>query len=217
MTRSIPNMVAVLNGGRPNVEIGNSDLYNRLELQRAIAKGAEIGEAIELNGAGELLRVLIVDDYRDSADAFSMLVNAWGHEVRRAYDGPTALALAAALQPHMLLFDVVMPGMSGLELVTQVRRQPEMDDCLMVALTGWTDAAHRQVCVEAGVDLYLLKPLEPSVLQTLLTWKAAQVLRPMRHEVTPQPLGPWETAPQDLELPNERQVNVRVERETVAS
>ena len=72
--------------------------------------------------AGELLRVLIVDDYRAAADTMSMLVGVWGHDVRRAYDGTTGLALAAAYQPDVLLLDIMMPNMSGLELARQVRQ-----------------------------------------------------------------------------------------------
>ena len=116
----------------------------------------------------ELLRVLVVDDYRASADTMSRLVAAWGHEVQRAYDGNTGLALAAAYQPDVLLLDLVMPGVGGLALVRQVQRQAHGNECLMIAVTGRTDAGHRLQCEEAGIDLFLVKPVDLTFLRTLL-------------------------------------------------
>jgi CheY-like chemotaxis protein len=132
----------------------------------------------------ELLRVLIVDDYRASADTMSMLVGAWGHDVRQAYDGTTGLALAAAYQPDVLLLDIVMPGMSGLELTRQVRRQARLNDCLVIAVTGRTDAGHRLQCDEAGIDLFLLKPANLSFLRTLLMVESRYRLRSRQDTAT---------------------------------
>ncbi len=106
-----------------------------------------------------LLRVLIVDDHRASADTLSMLVAKWGHDVRRAYDGVTGLALAAAYRPDVLLLDMLMPDVSGFEVAKQVRRQRRLQPCFIIAITGRTDAPHRDKCYEAGVDLFLIKDL----------------------------------------------------------
>ena len=82
--------------------------------------------------------LLIVDDYRASADTVAMLVDVWGHDVRRAYDGPTGLALAAAYKPDVLLLDIIMPGMTGLEVARRVRQQTRLNDCFIIAVTGRT-------------------------------------------------------------------------------
>ena len=55
------------------------------------------------------LRVLVVDDHHASADTLAMLMNAWGHDVRRAYDGAAGLALAADYLPDIMLLDIMMP------------------------------------------------------------------------------------------------------------
>ena len=86
-----------------------------------------------------LLRVLIVDDHRATADTLSTLVGIWGHEVRRAYDGVTGLALAAAFRPDVLLLDILMPDVSGFEVAMQVRRQSRFKHCFLIAVTGRTD------------------------------------------------------------------------------
>jgi two-component system OmpR family response regulator len=189
MTRNISTMAAVSNGVPLPSDIRDTNAYNRLALRRAIDSLGDLSAEVQLGGPRESLRVLIVDDYRDSADAFSMLVEAWGHDVRRAYDGPTGLALADEHQPHVLLFDIAMPDMNGLEFFVRVRSLLGMNDCLMAVLTGCTDAECWMECANAGIDLFLVKPLEPSILQEMLTWKAVETLRPWQDAATPNVLA----------------------------
>ena len=125
----------------------------------------------------ELLRVLVVDDYHASADTMARLIAAWGHDVRQAYDANIGLALAAAYQPDVLLLDLVMSGVSGLALSRQVRRQAHVNGCLMIAVTGRTDTAHRLQCEEAGIDLFLVKPVDLSFVRTLLAEESEYLLR----------------------------------------
>jgi len=124
-----------------------------------------------------LLRVLIVDDHHANADTMSTLVARWGHDVRRAYDGATGLALAAAFRPDVLLLDMLMPDVSGFEVARQVRRQDRLQPCFIIAVTGRTDAPHWHECYEAGVDLFLMKPVAPANMQTLLGLESAHIRR----------------------------------------
>ena len=96
---------------------------------------------------------------------------------KRAYDGNTGLALAAAYQPDVLLLDLIMSGVGGLALARQVQRQARVNDCLMIAVTGRTDAGHRLQCEEAGIDLFLVKPVDLSFLRTLLGVESEYRLR----------------------------------------
>ena len=177
-------MSAVLMKDRLPSEVGDSDAYNRLQMRRAVQTRGDPTAETPIGTAGELLRVLIVDDYRAAADTMSMLVGVWGHDVRRAYDGTTGLALAATYQPDVLLLDIVMPNMSGLELARQVRQQAGLNDCFIVAVTGRTDAEHRLQCEEAGIDLFLIKPVCPSILKALLTWEFEYVSRSRQDAAT---------------------------------
>jgi CheY-like chemotaxis protein len=157
--------------------VGDSDLYNRLQTPGTIvARGGHSVQAL-LGARRELLRVLVVDDYRASADTMSRLVAAWGHDVQRAYDGKTGLALAAAYQPNVLLLDLIMTGVSGVALARQVQRQARVNKCLVIAVTGRTDAGHRLQCEEAGIDLFLAKPVDLSFLRTLLAVESVYRLR----------------------------------------
>jgi len=209
-------MSAELMKDHPPSEVGDSDTYNRLQMRRAIvARGGRIADAPFIPRR-ELLRVLIVDDYRVSADTMAMLVGVWGHDVRRAYDGATGLALAAAYQPDVLLLDIVMFGISGLELAMQVRRQARLNDCLMIAVTGRTDAEHRRQCAEAGIDLFLVKPVDLSFLQTLLTVESEYRLR-SRDRTTTHKSYFYEVAVKELNSPRPTQLPCRVVQATVAS
>lgn len=155
---------------RPVREVTDSDDYKQFDRTLGAAAAGEpivLGPADDIHG-DHLLRVLIVDDHRATADTLSSLVAIWGHDVRHAYDGVTGLALAAALQPDVLLLDILMPNVSGIEVAMQVRRQDRLKECFIVAITGRTDAKHRSQCYEAGVDLLLIKPVVPSHMQTLL-------------------------------------------------
>ena len=177
-------MSALATKDRLPSEILDSDTFNRLQMRRAVqSRGDPTAETL-VGTTGELLRVLIVDDNRALADTMSMLVGVWGHDVRRAYDASTGLELAAAYQPDVLLLDIIMPGMTGLELARQVRQQARSQECFIVAVTGRTDAECRLQCEEAGIDLFLIKPVTPSILQTLLSWESEYVLQSRQDTAT---------------------------------
>jgi CheY-like chemotaxis protein len=160
---------------RPASEVPQ-DMHERFD--RAIEAAAS-GEPIGLEPADkvddDLLRVLIIDDHRAMADTLSALVGKWGHEVRHAYDGVTGLALAAAFRPDVLLLDILMPNVGGIEVAIHMRRQDRLNHCFIVAVTGCTDAKHRSQCYEAGIDLVLIKPVVPRQLQTLLMLESQHV------------------------------------------
>jgi CheY-like chemotaxis protein len=177
-------MSTVLMEDRSPNEVLSSDTHNRLQMRRAIQTRGDPTAETFVGTAGELLRVLIVDDYRASADTMAMLVDVWGHEVRRAYDGITGLALAAAYQPDVLLLDIISPTRNALELTRQMRKKTRLSDCFIIAVTGRTDARYRLQCEEAGIDLFLIKPVTPSILKTLLTWEFEYVLRSRHHKAT---------------------------------
>ena len=155
-------------------EFGDSDAYNQLQMRRSITdREGRIPRLI--NGLSQtLLRVLIVDPHRAAADTTAMLVGTWGHDVRRAYDGNAGLALAIEYQPDVLILEAFMPGLSGLELARQARREICAKDCLIVAVTGHAEVCRRQ-CSEADIDLVLIKPLDPPVLETLLMLESDHV------------------------------------------
>ena len=98
-------------------------------------------------------RILLIDDNRDAADSLALLPQLAGHEVRTAYDGWTALALARLHPPDVVICDISMPGMDGLALARTLRRN-SASDCLLVALSGYDQVEDRQRSQEAGFNAF---------------------------------------------------------------
>jgi CheY-like chemotaxis protein len=124
------------------------------------------------------LCVLVVDDDRDTTDGLSWLVHHWGHTCQRAYSGPAALRVAAEQRLDVVLLDVEMPRMDGYEVARRLRLDSANAGCLIIAVTGWGDEEHRRQCLAAGIDLVLIKPVDASVVETLLRLENERRNRP---------------------------------------
>src|SRR5688572_27221725 len=79
------------------------------------------------------MRVLVADDNRDAADTLLLLLEVWGHEVRVAYDGLSALTISRYFKPDAALLDIHMPGMNGGAVARNLRRQAGLEGILIVA------------------------------------------------------------------------------------
>ena len=106
------------------------------------------------------LRILVVDDVHDVADTVVRLLTLMGHDCAAAYGGSEAIQLARRFAPHVLLIDFGMPGMTGPELLLQLRAVPTLRESVMVAHTAYGDASHEMIAMEAGFDAFLVKPVE---------------------------------------------------------
>jgi len=104
--------------------------------------------------------VLIVDDNHDAADSTCYILSHMGYPSQVAYDAGRALELARAHAPQVVLLDVVMPGGNGLELARELRRLPEMNQTLLICISGFASAEDRRLSRQAGCDHHLLKPFD---------------------------------------------------------
>jgi CheY-like chemotaxis protein len=122
-------------------------------------------------GAPSSLKVLVVDDHVDSAEALSMLLEVFGHEVRSCHDGQAAVDQAAQWQPDLVLMDLSLPILTGYEAARQIvaGRTAAQPHCpMLVALSGHSGAAEREQSLQAGFVRHLVKPVAPDVLQAVL-------------------------------------------------
>jgi two-component system CheB/CheR fusion protein len=113
------------------------------------------------------VRVLVADDNRDSADSLQRVLALFGHEVRVAYDGASALRIGAEFRPRVAVLDIAMPGTDGYDVARAIRRQ-HGTEVMLVALTGWGQAADRKRALESGFDHHLVKPVDPGALNQLI-------------------------------------------------
>ncbi len=118
--------------------------------------------------AAERRRILVVDDNVDSAQSLALLMQLAGNEVRMAHDGPSALEVAAALVPDVVLLDIGLPGMSGHDVARRMRAMPQLREAVLIAQTGWGQEEDRRRSEEAGFNVHLVKPVDPAALQRLL-------------------------------------------------
>jgi signal transduction histidine kinase/ActR/RegA family two-component response regulator len=113
------------------------------------------------------LRVLVVDDHVDSADALASLLTLNGHDVRSAYDGRSALAIAKEFRPDAVFLDIGMPEMDGYQAAGLLRESLGAD-ALIVALTGYAEDADETRAAAARIDRHVLKPLDPRDIGKIL-------------------------------------------------
>jgi CheY-like chemotaxis protein len=116
---------------------------------------------------GDEVRVVVIDDVSDAADALALALQLDGYDVRTAHNGVDALALIEVYRPHCVLLDIEMPQMDGCELSRRLR-QLYGDDIVLVAVTGWGQDNQRVAESFGRVDHYLQKPLVYEKLQVIL-------------------------------------------------
>ncbi|MBA3563261.1 MAG: DUF4118 domain-containing protein [Gammaproteobacteria bacterium] len=128
-------------------------------------------EAVEVSGpAGR--RILVVDDYRDSADTLATMLELMGHDTRTAHDGLEAVEAAGSFRPDVVLLDIGLPKLNGYEAARRIREQPGGKNIVLVAVTGWGQDEDKRRADEAGFDVHLTKPVAADVLKSLLAkWR----------------------------------------------
>jgi CheY-like chemotaxis protein len=113
-------------------------------------------------------RILVVDDNRDAADMLKGLLEDSGHTVRVAYDGEVALRQAAEFRPQAGLLDIGMSVMDGYQLAARLRKNPQLSEMFLVAITGFGQEEDRRRALAAGFDAHLTKPADPAEIAKLL-------------------------------------------------
>ena len=119
-------------------------------------------------GQAALPRVLVVDDDVDCRTTMRDLLSLHGYPVFTACDGREALEAARLHRPDLVLLDLAMPVMNGYEAARALRADPDLKDTQIVALTGFGMAREREKAEAAGVQVYLVKPVDIQQLLTLL-------------------------------------------------
>lgn len=120
-------------------------------------------------GKAKPLRLLIVDDNRDTAESLSMLLELMGHEVRMAHDGLAAIDVAAEFQPDGVLLDIGLPKLNGYDTARRIREQSWGQAMHLIAVTGWGQDNDRTQAKAAGFDHHLTKPIDIQTLVKLLS------------------------------------------------
>ena len=114
------------------------------------------------------LRILAVDDNVHMAKGLASILRMWGHNVRTAHDGAAALEVATQFSPEVVLLDLSLPRVDGLEVARRLLQRPERSPALMVSMSGFGQEDTRKHSNEAGFHHHLTKPFDMNVLRGLL-------------------------------------------------
>ena len=124
--------------------------------------------------ANQALRVLVVDDNRDSADTLALLVKLQGHEAFVAYASLDGIQLAATVRPHLVFHDIELPDMDGYAAARQLRKDLRRRRMMFVALTAYSAKLDIQRAKDAGFQHHIVKPMSYEALQEVLDAAAAK-------------------------------------------
>jgi CheY-like chemotaxis protein len=124
------------------------------------------------------LRVLIVDACRDAADSLALLVRMWQCDTQVAYDNGSALTLAHAYVPDVMVLDIGIPRQAGFGFAATVLAEVGLEDILLIAVSGHGDESSRARAREMGLCHYLVKPVEPRVIEGMLARRSELLGKP---------------------------------------
>jgi CheY-like chemotaxis protein len=113
--------------------------------------------------------ILIVDDYVDALEAWRLFLHAAGYEVRTAADGVTALEEALGNPPDLIVMDLELPRMSGLDVARALQQHDETRNIPLIVATGYSHAQALAQSKDVGVDSVMVKPCDPDQLVSEIT------------------------------------------------
>jgi PAS domain S-box-containing protein len=135
----------------------------------SIAKPAET-----LHSSAYSLKVLVVDDNVDAAKGMAMLLRTYGHDARVAHDGAAAMQAALEYVPDVVLLDIGLPVINGFQVAQWIRKEPALNNAVVIALTGYGQESDRRRSQEAGFDHHLVKPVEFATVEAILSAAVAR-------------------------------------------
>ncbi|HIK51391.1 MAG TPA: PAS domain S-box protein [Oscillatoriales cyanobacterium M59_W2019_021] len=123
---------------------------------------------MEASQAPERRTLLLVEDRQDNAMLLRDILQYWGYDVHHVADGETALDWLSAHRPDLILMDIQLPGLDGLEVTRRIKAHPTWKSIPVVATTALVMMGDRDRCLKAGVDDYLSKPVNCEQLAVVL-------------------------------------------------
>ncbi len=110
------------------------------------------------------IKILLVDDEQDILEIVGYNLSKEGYKIITAQNGREAVSKAKKEQPHLIIMDVMMPEMDGIEAVEAIRKIPELNDVIITFLTARSEDYSQVAGFDVGADDYITKPIKPKVL-----------------------------------------------------
>jgi PAS domain S-box-containing protein len=165
---TLARSLAQMHGGTLEARSEGPGKGSTFTLRLPLAAAAAVTEQRETELELEARRILVVDDNRDAADTTTAILRLLGNEVECAYSGPSAIQLAGQFRAAVVMLDLAMPGMDGMETLRRIRELPGMQGVFAIAMTGYGTQEDRRRTSDAGFDAHVTKPVDLDSLVTLL-------------------------------------------------
>ncbi|MDA0268497.1 MAG: response regulator, partial [Cyanobacteria bacterium] len=117
---------------------------------------------------GDRRRILVVDDHADNRAVLVNMLEPLGCDMAEAANGQAGLSRAQMFEPDMVITDLLMPGMDGLELIRRLRQMPQLKDVIVIAASASVSEASKQRSLGAGAQDFLAKPIQIKALLSVL-------------------------------------------------
>ena len=136
------------------------------------------------------IRILLVDDEPDILEIVGYNLSQEGYQISTSANGRDAVAKAKKELPHLIIMDVMMPEMDGMEACEQIRKIPELSNTVITFLTARSEDYSQVAGFDAGADDYITKPIKPKILVS----KVKALLRRFREDADAAPTGTLQVA-----------------------
>lgn len=133
------------------------------------------------------IKILLVDDEADILEFLGYNLLREGFRVEKAKNGKQAIQVAREFKPHLVILDVMMPEMDGMETCSIMREMPELNDPMIIFLTARGEDYSQIAGFEAGADDYLTKPIKPKILLSRIQAMVRRIGDPSKKQEQPEP------------------------------
>jgi PAS domain S-box-containing protein len=163
-----------MHGGRVEAHSAGPGRGSELVVRLPVAGGAPISEQPPRQSWTRIsgLCIVLVEDHPDVASTMAAVLRSANHRVLVAHDGPSGIELVKRHHPQAVLLDIGLPGMNGYEVAERLHRELGADTPLLIAMTGYGQKQDRLRAEQAGIDHYLIKPVDLEGLLCLLASEA---------------------------------------------
>jgi DNA-binding response OmpR family regulator len=125
-------------------------------------------QAVSMRRGGALPTILLVEDFDDTRLMMKMWLVKNGYRVLEAETGEEGVALAQQELPDLIIMDMMMPRMNGLDAAQRIREHGDLSQTPIVAVSAYGSDEYRSLALEAGCDEYVSTPFEPGILSELI-------------------------------------------------
>jgi len=172
---SLARSIVELHGGTIEARSDGPNMGSEFVVRLPLSRDAKVEhERKVLPARGPRRRVVIVEDQLDAREMMRMLLESLDHVVLDAADGASALELIEREKPDAALIDIGLPEMNGYEVAQRIRENKELQNVMLVALTGYGAAADITAARSAGFDAHIIKPADLSRIEEVLSTMKAE-------------------------------------------